>query len=157
MQQIRTTSGNWKLSRTDNSKGKWKMARRNGRISCDEEFSRVHGDMEWTLWVIRHVNKKFENNKGQWGAWENQSEIRTVQEWHAQTLINKQLKKENGDLKEIVESQGQQIAQLQHLVNGLYMNHGLQLLQDNNKHQAPKSSGQARHPESGFRPYKGNR
>jgi len=61
------------------------------------------------------------------------------------------------DLKETIKLQGQQIVHLRHLVNNLYMNQGLQLLQDNIKIQPAESSDQIPPSGVGFKPYKGNR
>jgi len=81
------------------------MARRAGWITCDEEFSRLHCDMEWTVKTVRHVNRKLESHKGEWRAWATQAEARSIQEWYSQTSINKKLKQENEELKRLVENQ----------------------------------------------------
>lgn len=153
--QPRAGSKNWQPNNLYCREGKRTMARCEGRITCDDEFSRVHRDMECTLRTIRNVNKKLKDHKGEWGAWATQAETRTVQEWYSQSLINKQLKKDNKDPKGIVEAQGHQITHLHHLVNEMFMNRGFQILQESNKLPAPESSGQASQTGAGFRPYKG--
>lgn len=97
------------------------MARRARWVCCDEAFSRVNRDLEWTSRTIRHVNRKIEAHKEEWRAWASQAEDRSVQEWYSQATINKKRKQENEELKSIIENQQSQIEHLHHLINSLYM------------------------------------
>lgn len=89
-------------------------------MGCDEAFTRVNRDIEWTLRSVRHVNRKLEAHKENWRTWSTQAEERSVQEWYAQAEINKKLQLEDAAQKRTIEEQQRQIDHLYQLLNGVY-------------------------------------
>jgi len=81
------------------------------RSNCyNEEFHRVHKDIEWTLKIVRHIKKKLENHKLENSEWCRNEEEHRVKEWFAQIQHNNQLKLEIKELKDIIKEQGAQLA-----------------------------------------------
>jgi len=133
------------------------MEHRRRSTCCTEEFHRVHRDIDWTLKTVRHVNKKLENHKNGNSEWCINKEECRVKEWLAQIQHNNQLKLEIKELKDTVKEQGAQLAQLKQLINGLFLNLGIQTTRSNLSAHEAGTSAQSTQNTTGFHLFSGSR